>query len=204
MIDVLCTNQIALPHSLLLLFISVPPHFIPLISPSTPRQPVGYRAEQFERQIMEIKHITLHYFSDHCFFTTTVDPALSAAFGNFENIDIDSPKAIDYLRDVSTKGETFLQAVNVRSLVSIALIANKTVPNNTLTEDMSYAMPEYEQSPSSSLNINWLFASYQCLYGADFTGISHGYVNVTYSSAKQCFPLPVQKFEDIINNNSQW
>ena len=122
-----------------------------------------------------------------------MDPSLSDAFGNLENIHIaNHDKAVQVAEDEDVRAN-IVQAVNVPSMVSMALIANKTVPDGTWSRDISYAMPQYvEKGSPSSIDINWMFATSYCRYGCDYTGMSYGSVNVTYSSTKQCYSLPVQ------------
>ena len=112
------------------------------------------------------------------------------AFGKLENIYINHTLALAEVQ-AQNDSATLLQAYNVPSLVSMALIANTTAPTDRWTADVSYAMPEYEKTSPPSLNINWLFASRSCTY-TQHTGINYGTVDVTYSSTKNCVPLPVQ------------
>ena len=124
-----------------------------------------------------------------------MDQSLTTAFGKLENIHIEHENALQKAEGETVKAK-IVQAVNVPSLVSMALIANTTVPDGTWTQDISYAMPQFvEKGRPSSLDINWMFVSSHCDYGTYYTGMNYGSIDVTYSSTKQCFPLPVQNVD---------
>ena len=134
----------------------------------------------------------MYSFTDStCLHTGRADPNLVSAFGKLEDVPIEGDDAFN-VRQYSRA--SIIQAVNVPSLVSISFIQNSTLPSAPWTADMTYAMPEYEKSKPSSLNVNWMFANSDCVYGSsdDFTGMNWGSVDVSYTSTKQCFPLPVQ------------
>ena len=61
-----------------------------------------------------------------------MDPSLSDAFGNLENIHIaNHDKAVQVAEDEHVRANIF-QAVNVPSMVLMAPIASKTVPDGTV------------------------------------------------------------------------
>ena len=139
---------------------------------------------------------TIFYFllADDCLLIGQADPSVKAAFENLENIIIaNNENAVDAAKDGYVRAD-IVQAVNVPSLVSLAVIANETDPaDGNWTRDISYAMPQYvEKGSPSSLNINWMFANDYCVHDDDYTGMNYGSVDVTYSSTKECYPLPVQ------------
>ena len=126
------------------------------------------------------------------------DPLIKAAFENLENINIaNSDHSVEAAENGRVRAD-IVQAVNVLSPVSIAVIANETIPDGTWTRDISYAMPQYvEKGSPPSLNINWIFADNECTHGTQYTGMNYGSVDVTFSSTKKCYPLPVQYVADL-------
>ena len=122
-----------------------------------------------------------------CLIAGQANSSLQSAFGTIENISIDGKSALE---SAANSRAFLIQAVNVPSMTSTAFIANSTIPEGSWTADVSYAMPEYNlKQPSESLNFNWLFAKSDC---DDFAGMNYGSVDVSYTSAKSCVPLPVQ------------
>ena len=128
-----------------------------------------------------------------CLYTGQATQPISGAFGTLENVPIDGEAPLA----VAEHSTAFItQAVDIPSMVSTAFIANTTVPKEKFTGDLSYAMPQYNLHQHSSLNMNWLFFKNDCTYGSDYSGISYGSVEVTYSSTKKCVQLDVQAADD--------
>ena len=136
----------------------------------------------------------MYFFpAEQCLFAGRLNAGLSTAFGKLENVHINGT---DVLESAPFAEAVTFQAVNIPSLVSMSLISNSTTPTDRWTADVSYAMPQYKETSPSSLDINWLFVNSSCTYGLQYYGMSHGSVDVTYSSTKQCYPLPVQDLTD--------